>query len=68
MPTLVILLLDGYSSHSELGTIELAIEKDVIFCLPPHTTHRSQPLDSCVFGPVIIVIAIHLFLDTMQYF
>ena len=24
----------------------------IIFCLPPHTTHRSQPLDSCVFGPL----------------
>jgi len=41
----LLLLLDGHSSHFELGTIELAKEKDaVIFCLPPHTTHRSQPL------------------------
>jgi len=65
----LLLLLDGHSSHFELGTIELAKEKDVFFWLLPHTTHRSQPLDSCVFGPVIIVlIAIHLFLDTMQYF
>jgi len=63
----LVTLLDGHSSHFELGTIKLAKEKDVvIFCLPPH---KSQPLDSCVFVPVIIVlIAIHIFLDTMQYF
>jgi len=63
----LLLLLDGHLSL--LSTIELAKKKDIIFCLPPHTTHRSQPLDSCLFGPLIIVlIAIHLFLDTMQYF
>ena len=49
----LLLLLDGHSSHFELISIELAKERDVtIFCLPPHTTHRSQPLDSCVFGPL----------------
>ena len=49
----LLLLLDGHSSHFELVSIELAKEQNVIiFCLPPHTTHRSQPLDSCVFGPL----------------
>ena len=49
----LLLLLDGHSSHFELNSIELAKEEGVIiFCLPPHTTHRSQPLDSCVFGPL----------------
>ena len=49
----LLLLLDGHSSHFELISIEFSKERDVIiFYLPPHTTHRSQPLDSCVFGPL----------------
>jgi len=49
----LLLLLDGHSSHFELSSIELAREKGVtILCLPPHTTHESQPLDSAVFGPL----------------
>lgn len=33
--------------------IELAIEHDIhLYCLPPHTTHRLQPLDVGVFGPL----------------
>ena len=55
MPTLLgyLLLLDGHSSHFELSSIEMAVENQVsILCLPPHTTHESQPMDSSVFGPL----------------
>jgi len=46
----LLLLLDGHSSHFELNSIELAKEKQiVVLCLLPH---KSQPLDSCVFGPL----------------
>ena len=49
----LLLLLDGHSSHFELSSIEMAAENQVsILCLPPHTTHESQPLDSSVFGPL----------------
>ena len=24
----------------------------MLFCLPPHSTHVSQPLDTCVFKPL----------------
>ena len=49
----LLLLLDGHSSHYEPQSIELAKENDVIiFCLPPHTTQDSQPLDTTVFGPL----------------
>jgi len=49
----LLLLLDGHSSHFELSSIEMAREKGIIIlCLPPHTTHESQPLDSAVFGPL----------------
>ena len=33
--------------------IELAIQNNIeLFCLPPHTTHKLQPLDVGVFGPL----------------
>ena len=47
------LLLDGHSSHYEPQSVEIAKEEDIIlFCLPPHTTQDSQPLDCTVFGPL----------------
>ena len=49
----LLLLLDGHSSHFELSSIQLAEQEGVIIlCLPPHTTHESQPLDCGVFGPL----------------
>ena len=49
----LLLLLDSHSSHFTLELIQTAAEKDVIiFCLPPHTTADSQPLDTSVFSPL----------------
>ena len=49
----VMLFLDGHSSHYEPDTIRLAMEENVVvFCLPPHTTHVSQPLDISFFRPL----------------
>ena len=46
-------LLDGHSSHYTFDLVKAAAEKDVIiFCLPPHTTADSQPLDTSCFGPL----------------
>ena len=48
----LLLLLDGHSSHYQPDLIRFAKEHDIIlFCLPPHTTHESQPLDATVFKP-----------------
>ena len=42
----IVLLLDGHSSHFTLELVQTAAQHDVvIFCLPPHTTADSQPLD-----------------------
>ena len=30
----------------------LIAEKIIVFCLPPNTTHLTQPLDKGVFGPI----------------
>ena len=49
----LLLLLDGHSSHYTLEVVKTAAEHEVIvFCLPPHTTADSQPLDTSCFGPL----------------
>ena len=49
----LLLLLDGHSSHYQSELVSFAREYGIIlFCLPPHTTHDSQPLDASVFKPL----------------
>lgn len=49
----LLLILDGHSSHFNPATLRRAAEEDVVlFCLPPNTTHRTQPLDKGCFGPL----------------
>ncbi len=49
----LLLILDGHSSHYTLELVHCAAENEVIiFCLPPHTTADSQPLDTSCFGPL----------------
>ncbi|XP_042910383.2 uncharacterized protein [Parasteatoda tepidariorum] len=48
----LILILDNNESHKYIEALEYARKNNVIFeSLPPLTTHRMQPLDSCVYGP-----------------
>ena len=48
----ILLIYDGHGSHDKIELINLAREHNIIlFCLPPHTTHKLQPLDVGVFGP-----------------
>ena len=49
----LLLLLDGHSFHFTLELVKATPKKDmIIFCLPPHTTADSQPLDTKCFGPL----------------
>ena len=50
----VILVLDGHYSHTRnLEVITLARENHVdIICLPPHSSHKMQPLDKAFMGPL----------------
>ena len=49
----ILLMLDGHSSHYNPTVIESAAEEGVIiFCLPPNTTHLTQPLDKGCFSPL----------------
>nr|CAI5860983.1 unnamed protein product [Callosobruchus analis] len=50
----VLLILDGHHSHTKnIEVIEIARKNFVtIISLPPHTTHKLQPLDKSFMGPL----------------
>ena len=49
----LLLIMDGHSSHFNPTTINMAAQEEVLlFVLPPHTTHLTQPLDKGPFGPL----------------
>ena len=48
----VILILDNHDSHISIETIDLSKENGVtLLTLPPHCSHKLQPLDRSVYGP-----------------
>lgn len=48
-----LLIIDGHNSHTHYGFLDYANQNNVIvLCLPPHTTHKLQPCDVGVFGPL----------------
>lgn len=48
-----LLIIDGHVSHKSIHLIEKARSNFVdILILPPHTTHRLQPLDRVFYGPL----------------
>ena len=50
----VLLILDGHSSHKSIDALEYASDHGVVvLCLPPHSTHRLQPLDRSFFDPLM---------------
>lgn len=49
----VVLIGDNLSSHISLRVLQLCEEHNIRFvCLPPNTTHITQPLDVAFFGPM----------------
>lgn len=49
----IVLIMDGHGSHSTDKMREYGYScepREHIYLLPPHTTHRLQPLDSSAFG------------------
>ena len=48
-----LLLMDGHSSHVNLRFINYCDQNDILLViLPPHSTHRLQPLDVGIFSPL----------------
>ncbi|KAJ4435553.1 hypothetical protein ANN_18169 [Periplaneta americana] len=49
----VLLIMDNHSSHISLQTYLLCKQSGIhIVSIPPHTSHRLQPLDLTFFGPL----------------
>ncbi|XP_065654645.1 tigger transposable element-derived protein 4-like [Hydra vulgaris] len=49
----VLLLLDSHESHISVKDLELAIQHGItMISFPPHCSHKLQPLDRTVFGPL----------------
>ncbi|CAB3236996.1 unnamed protein product [Arctia plantaginis] len=51
--TPVLIILDNHNSHATLEAWELAKENHVIMLtIPPHSSHRLQPLDVAFYSPL----------------
>jgi len=49
----VLLLLDNHESHVSVACLDLAKENGItLLTFPPHCSHKLQPLDRSVFGPL----------------
>lgn len=48
-----LLILDNHESHMTFAGLDFCKENGIIILsLPPHTSHKLQPLDRSVFGPI----------------
>jgi hypothetical protein len=48
-----VLICDGFGTHETLEILQFCFENNIILCrLPPHTSHKLQPCDVSVFGPL----------------
>lgn len=66
----VLLILDNHASHISLEIFNYCRQNGIIMLsIPPHTSHRTQPLDLTFFGP--LKIAYHkecdIFMRTNNY-
>ncbi|KAJ4447655.1 uncharacterized protein [Periplaneta americana] len=47
-----LLILDNHESHISIRAVSLAKENGIVLLtIPPHTSHKLQPLDVAVYGP-----------------
>jgi hypothetical protein len=48
-----VLICDGFGTHETLEILQYCFENNIILCrLPSHTSHKLQPCDISVFGPL----------------
>ncbi|XP_011859139.1 PREDICTED: tigger transposable element-derived protein 6-like [Vollenhovia emeryi] len=49
----VLLLIDNHSSHVNIKSLDFCKENGIVLLsFPPHCTHKLQPLDRSVYGPL----------------
>ncbi|XP_011858146.1 PREDICTED: tigger transposable element-derived protein 6-like [Vollenhovia emeryi] len=50
-----LMILDNHESHMAIAGLEFCKQNNIdVLTLPPHTSHKLQPLDRGVFGPLKI--------------
>ena len=50
---MILLIYNGHKSHKMIELHDAAEQHDIqLYCLPAHISHRLQPLDIGVFGPL----------------
>ena len=48
-----VLMWDGFGTHEALEILEFCFANNIILCrIPSHTSHKLQPCDIAVFGPL----------------
>ncbi|XP_037040649.1 tigger transposable element-derived protein 6-like [Bradysia coprophila] len=49
----VLLILDNHSTHCSVEAFDFCVDNGIVMLsIPPHTSHRLQPLDLTIFGPL----------------
>lgn len=49
----VLLILDNHSTHCSVEAFDFCADNGIVMLsIPPHTSHRLQPLDLTIFGPL----------------
>ncbi|XP_054713749.1 uncharacterized protein LOC129223208 [Uloborus diversus] len=49
----ILLILDNHASHKSLEAVTSAKSKHIhLLTIPPHSSHKTQPLDRSFFGPL----------------
>ena len=48
----IVVVMDNHESHISLAAIDYARQKGIVLLtIPPHSSHKLQPLDKTVYGP-----------------
>ncbi|CAG4953195.1 unnamed protein product [Parnassius apollo] len=48
----ILIICDNHESHVSIQAVNFCRDRGIVYlCLPPHTSHKLQPLDVSVFGP-----------------
>lgn len=48
-----LIIMDNHESHCSVEAVNYARDNGIVFLtIPPHTSHKLQPLDRTVFGPL----------------
>lgn len=64
----VFLVLDNYVSHRSMTGIDFSLKNNIhLISLPPHATHKIQPLDRGFFGPLKCEYAMYALILELEF-